>query len=264
MELFYEEKAAGRKGFTLIELLVVIAIIAILAAMLLPALAKAKQSALKTQCASNLKQWGLAVALYSGDYKNCFPDNTIASGSADPSWMNPDLNVFFYPGYLYKNISGTARTGERKTGDVLFCPTDGWHRLYEESSGVTNLIGYDWLPARLQEAEYDAFGLGQWYYRTKLGQRYHNAPVMTDNMDTYDSPTSWTATFSGTFNYRGAAGNHPGKNNVPLGGNFLFEDGRVQWSPFNGNTNLVAPSAEGSGNGDVYYNKLVSIGNGPW
>jgi prepilin-type N-terminal cleavage/methylation domain-containing protein/prepilin-type processing-associated H-X9-DG protein len=78
----------SRRGFTLIELLVVIAIIAILAAILFPVFAQAREAARKTQCLSNLRQQGTALQMYAQDYDEQLPQGTRTIGANAWRWMH--------------------------------------------------------------------------------------------------------------------------------------------------------------------------------
>lgn len=121
-----------RRGFTLIELLVVISIIALLVAILMPALGRAREQAKFTVCKTNLKSYGLAMAMYLGDYDDAYPQswyslfNPRGNNTTNAcDWHNASFDYEKVPsirGPLYKYL---------ETMEVHLCPTfEGFARRY--------------------------------------------------------------------------------------------------------------------------------------
>ncbi|MGE5294955.1 MAG: type II secretion system protein [Solirubrobacterales bacterium] len=229
-------------AFTLIELLVVVSVLAILMAVLLPALSKVRKSGWRTFCANNERQWGVALYLYASDHENYFPDNT---DGYDVSWMGVKMAAF-WKRYLVESPK-TDKAKERS--HVLFCPTDKWHRLADlwrnsdpQADTKPILTGYFYLPHRdvTKSWEYNCNGIKAWHSRKKLGGKWHAAPVMSDRLqgvgtwslaDNTGAVTWDTANTDGTV-VPSATHPKPG-DGAPEGGNFLFEDGRVEWRNWN-------------------------------
>lgn len=117
-----------QRAFTLIELLVVIAIIAILAALLFPVFSRAKETAKRTSCMSNVKQIGTATALYLSDHDGYYPQTRRTSqqpeiDDIDGSWEEPDLGSIFVK--LSRYIGPLLTESSVNKQRLFACPTDG-------------------------------------------------------------------------------------------------------------------------------------------
>ncbi len=152
-------------SFTLVELLVVIAIIAILASMLLPALSKAKKKAQQSSCAANLKQIGLAFAMYNADYDEYFPVGLYGSstwGDWKMDWMQ---QVDHYLGLDLGN--GQNGWSTISPSSVLVCPT----QILNPGAGIWG-CSYGYNTKALGRSYINDYGISVIFHRVWL--KFHD------------------------------------------------------------------------------------------
>ena len=136
-----------KKGFTLIELLVVIAIIAMLLAILMPALGKVKEKAKSTVCKANMKQWGVILMLYAEDNGGKFQNNTSAMPNGQV-WYNLFRNY-------YQNPDIRVCPSAKKLSDVVFELSGSRMRGSKDTAWVQSY-------STGQEDDYGSYALNSW------------------------------------------------------------------------------------------------------
>ncbi|MFO7945561.1 MAG: DUF1559 domain-containing protein [Armatimonadota bacterium] len=205
------------KGFTLIELLVVIAIIAILAAILFPVFARAREKARQTSCLSNAKQLGLAVQMYVQDYDGTFP-KAIMYPACDMGELGYNYGHWYVLMYPYV-----------KNGQVYRCPSRSKNGLNSTSTcaalGVKySELGYGWNIGTTDGAYTDGFG-----YSYLDGEPYrHLAEIDEPSRTICLGDISY---YSGNYRFllysANTAYSLPDLHNG--GGNYAFADGHAKW-----------------------------------
>ena len=173
-----------KRGFTLIELLTVIAIISILAALLFPVFARAKEAGKRTKCIGNLRQVGDAITLYVGDYDGIFPHAVDASDKFDPQiWAQyPDFqalipNMPFLTDVLQPYLHSL---------EVFHCPSD---------TGTTVLDSHFPDPFLSSPSMFQTFG-SSYFFRTEIAFR-----AFTDT--SFQLPAETNVLFDGAGHWHG-------------------------------------------------------------
>ena len=221
-----------KSGFTLIELLVVIAIIAILAAILFPVFARARENARRSSCQSNLKQLGLGFAQYTQDYDERLPLLQYWSGNIYPYVKSEQ--VFLCPSdsgrasgnrkplsYAYnRNYNYVRGTAPRSLSD--FTASSRTVTLFEITTNNNYMAVNISDPVALGDVQCSYFGTGYYNFPTHCG---NDGIFGTTNYE----PEVVTGLLGGAPSLVGTLGGgwKPGRHLE--GSNFLFGDGHVKW-----------------------------------